>query len=83
MPFLGICTHALAEARRYHGGSGYAYGPQIAVANDGSAIAVSPGIGFGGYGLSLGIDGIGNALAVWSQDDGTRWNVCSNRWLAP
>ncbi len=31
----------------------------------------------------IAIDANGNAIAVWEQFDGTRYNIWANRWLAP
>ncbi len=52
------------------------------------------GIGWGGAQLietedagnadrpRVAVDNSGNAIAVWSQSDGTHWNICSNRYVA-
>lgn len=31
----------------------------------------------------VAVDDSGNATAVWEQDDGTRWNIWSNRYVVP
>jgi hypothetical protein len=36
--------------------------------------------GGGGEGLHVAIDGSGNAIAVWNQSDGTRFNILANRY---
>ena len=30
----------------------------------------------------VGVDGSGNAVAVWEQEDGTWWSIYSNRYVA-
>jgi hypothetical protein len=58
-------------SNRYVAGTGWGTAQLIETDNSGSA--ESP---------QVGIDGSGNAIAVWWQSDGTRKNIWANRYLA-
>ena len=57
-------------ANRFVVGSGWGT-PQL-IENDNAGAAVDP---------QVGVDDAGNAIAVWSQSDGTRDNLMSNRFV--
>jgi len=59
-------------ANRYTPGSGWGHAERIETDDAGNA--EDP---------QIAIDADGNALAVWSQSDGTRYNIWANRWIAP
>lgn len=59
-------------SNRYLTGLGWGNAELIETENSGSAA-----------GPKISIDRSGNALAVWPQYDGTRYNICSNYWVAP
>lgn len=52
-------------------GSGGAWGTATLIETDNAGNALSPEIAF---------DSSGNAIAVWSQNDGTRYNIWANRF---
>ena len=54
-------------SNRYVAGSGWGTAELIETDNNGDA-----------EGPQVGLDGSGNAIAVWFQDDGTRYNIWSN-----
>jgi hypothetical protein len=56
-------------AKRYVAGSGW-----------GSAEPIEDDDAGGAYGAHVAVDANGNAIAVWSQHDGTRYNVWSNHY---
>jgi hypothetical protein len=56
---------------RYTAGSGWGTAALIETDNAGDA-----------YDPQIAFDGSGNAIAVWSQDDGTSTNICANRYAA-
>jgi hypothetical protein len=58
-------------ANRYVAGSGWQSAQLIETDNAGHA-----------YTPQIVMDGAGNALAVWHQSDGTRYNIWSNRYVA-
>ncbi|HAK59465.1 MAG TPA: hypothetical protein DCO77_03645 [Nitrospiraceae bacterium] len=58
-------------ANRYVVGTGWGSTALIETANVGSAF--SP---------QVAVDGSGNAVAVWQQSDGTRYNIWANRFVA-
>jgi len=58
-------------ANRYTNGSGW--GTAALIETDNAGAAGSP---------QIAIDASGNALAVWYQSDGTRYNIWSNRYTA-
>ncbi len=64
-------TRVSIWANRYVAGSGWGAAQLIETDNAGSAALPN-----------VAVDGSGNALAVWSQSDGTRYNVWSNRYTA-
>ncbi|MEO8523779.1 MAG: hypothetical protein ABI460_03570 [Caldimonas sp.] len=64
-------TQVSIWANRYVAGSGWATAELIETGNAGAAALPN-----------IAIDVGGNALAVWSQSDGTRYNVWSNRYTA-
>jgi len=59
-------------ANRYVPGAGWGTAELVETDNAGHA-----------YYPQVAIDANGNAIAVWDQDDGTRYNIWANRWLAP
>jgi Bacterial Ig-like domain len=58
-------------ANRYAVGTGWGTAALIETNNAGGA-----------YSPQIAVDANGNALAVWSQSDGTRYNIWSNRYVA-
>lgn len=58
-------------ANYYTAGTGW--GTAVLIETDNSGHADRPHVAF---------DSSGNAIAVWSQNDGTRWNVWANRYTA-
>jgi hypothetical protein len=58
-------------ANRYTAGSGW--GTAELIETDNAGIAYYP---------QIAIDAAGNALAVWQQSDGTRYNIWANRYTA-
>ena len=50
-----------------------AWGAAALIESDNSGNATTP---------QVAVDGAGNAIAVWSQSDGTRTNIIANRYLA-
>ena len=58
-------------ANRYAVGTGW--GTAVPIETDNAGDAWYP---------QVAVDGSGNAVAVWKQDDGTRWNIWSNRYVA-
>jgi hypothetical protein len=58
-------------ANRYVAGTGWGDAELIETDDKGDA-----------YGPQVGIDGSGNAIAVWWQSDGTRYNIWANRYVA-
>lgn len=62
-------TRSNIRASIYLAGSGW-QADQALEAGDDDAVAVS-----------VGMDDGGNAMAVWTQSDGTRWNVQANRYV--
>jgi len=59
-------------ANRYTLGTGW--GTAELIETDNAGYASDP---------QIAIDANGNAIAVWRQYDGTRYNIWANRWLAP
>ncbi len=57
-------------SNRYVAGTGWGTAELIETENLGNA--ASP---------QVAVDSSGNAVAVWAQDDGTRWNIWSNRYV--
>jgi len=56
-------------ANRYTAGTGWGAAARIESGNAGDA-----------FGAQIAIDAAGNALAVWAQSDGTRFNIWANRY---
>jgi hypothetical protein len=76
--WLGACASVLVLAACGGGGGGSSAGPKAwgsaaLIENDNADFAQSPRIAF---------DSSGNALAVWSQSDGLRYNIRANRYTA-
>lgn len=63
-------TRSNIRAGVYLAGSGWQTDEALET-SDGDAVAVS-----------VGMDGSGNAMVVWTQYDGTRWNVWANRYVS-
>lgn len=57
-------------SNRYNASTG-SWGPAELIENDDTGHA---------YGAHVAIDVSGNAVAVWAQSDGTRYNICSNHY---
>ena len=57
-------------ANRYEAGSGWGTAELIETDNAGDAQIAQ-----------VALDGSGNAMAVWRQFDGTRWNIWANRYV--
>ena len=53
---------------------GFGWGTAQLIETDNAGFANNP---------QVAVDGSGNAVAVWYQSDGTRFNIWSNRWQAP
>jgi len=60
-------------ANRYEVGIGWSEAQLIEIHVDGDS-ALEP---------QVAVDGLGNAITVWRQYDGTRYNVWSNRYVVP
>ena len=58
------------EARRYDSGTGL-WGTALLIETDDAGNASSP---------QIAVDSAGNAIAVWNQYDGTRYNIWANRY---
>jgi len=58
-------------ANRYVSGTGWGTAALIETDNTGSA-----------YPPQIAVDGSGNAIAVWDQEDGTRYNTWANRYVS-
>ena len=60
-------------SNRYETGVGWGEAQLIEIHVDGDE-AANP---------SVAVDGLGNAITVWQQHDGDRWNTWSNRYVVP
>jgi hypothetical protein len=71
---------ALLAACGGGGGGGAAATPPAVPKAWGTAALIEADNAGGAYGPQIALDANGNALAVWSQNDGTRSNIWSNRF---
>ena len=71
LPALLVGQRVSILANRYTVGSGWGTAQPIETDNTGDA-----------FGPQVAFDASGNAIAVWYQNDGTRYNIMSNRYTA-